>query len=284
MIDYVKISVTDSRIAAKLREHICTRVEVDHTTAELVNEVYMGKFRDLKILVYPSDRIVIDGSLHKYSEGGTNCGDFTIRQCRQAIFSLCSLFGIDQRKVKVDNFEFGVNVRLNGSPNNVLGSIVCLHDGKPFVEQGGGGLKCCKYEFRHKVYNKSSQYRFNGNNLLRYELHIDKMRKVLAVKMLHDLTKLEVWESLGKILELHFMHIVFEEEYNLEQFTKSERRYFYQYESKINNARFWKGLKPVERFRHKKRLAELQTKARFQWNTVIRQLIREKLDQLKQMQ
>lgn len=285
MIDFVKLVVTDSpMIATLLRNTICTKIEVDHTTGEFISEKYVGHFRDLDIVVYASDRILISGSLNKYFEGGTNCGDFTLRDFRQTVYSLCSLLGLDPCAVKLENVEFGVNVKLGCSPQNVLGSIVSLQNGKPFVPQVGEGLKCCLKEFRYKIYNKSKQYKFNRDNLLRFELHIDKMRKIFPVKTLHDLTKAEVWEMLGKELVAHLRHIVFVDEYDLDTMTKPERKYFYAFENKINNIRFWKEQKPLERHRHRKRLDRLQGKAKFQWNKVLTQLVAEKLTELINVQ
>lgn len=280
MIDYVKLSFYSKALASKYRSEFCHVLGVDHTTGEAVDNIYRGEVNGMRVTVYPSDRIVIDGSLHKFYEGGTNCSDFNFTMCRKAITDLSELLSLNPMEVKVDNLEFGVNVELSYSPQVVLSSIVCLVNGKPFVPQQGGGLKCCLGEYRHKVYNKSSQYNLKETHLLRYEIHVDKMRRILAVKTLHDLTKLEVWISLEHYLLKRFNQIIFAEMYRAATLTASEAQYVKRFGDKLTNIRFWREITPRTRHYHKLNLEALQRTSGSGLKESLSESIKAKLRQL----
>ena len=107
MIDFIKAYTENKFIAARLRNTICTQVEVNHSTGEISVGEYFGKCSQFKIKVYPSGRIQFSGSLHKYYNNGINNSDFTIIQVRQTINSFCELIGIKPEKTFLENLEFG---------------------------------------------------------------------------------------------------------------------------------------------------------------------------------
>ncbi|MDQ3108854.1 MAG: hypothetical protein M3R17_03075 [Bacteroidota bacterium] len=281
MIDFIKAYTIDKAIAARLRNTICTQVEVDHSSGEISAGEYFGKCSQFKIRVFDSGRIEMQGSLHKYYSGGMNCSDFTFEQVCQTIFSFCELLGLKPENVFLQNLEYGVNITLPYHPSVLLENIVCLPCGELFERQAGEGWKCPLFEYRHKIYNKSAQYRFGSPNLLRYEIHVDKMRKISPVKTLHDLTKPETWDMLQLSLVGHFKQIVFEDKYVEMRITKWEQKYLSEFSDKINNSRFWKKLNPLERHRHLKRVKKIQEKSMWRFSERISKQISEKVEQLK---
>ncbi len=283
MIDFIKAYTNDKLIAGRLRNTICTQVEVDHTTGEISIGEYFGKCSQFIINVYPSGRIQFKGSLHKYYNNGMNNSDFNLTQVRQTIHSFCELIGVKSENIFLENVEFGANINLPYPPSVILNNIISLSCGKIFSEMAGEGSNCKLGEYRHKIYNKSSQYN-TKDSLLRYEIHVDKMRWIYPVKTLQDLMKIEIWDFLQERLVKQFQQIVFTEIYNIHSFKKWERNYYEENNQKINNSRYWKKISPLERHRALKWVRKIQLKGQHKYSETISNLIYNKVDELKNVQ
>jgi len=152
-----------------------------------------------------------------------------------------------------------------------------------FSEMAGEGLNCKRGEYRHKIYNKSSQYKTN-DCLLRYEIHVDKMRWIYPVKTLQDLMNIETWDFLQDKLVMLFQQIVFTDFYNLNSFKKWENKYLDKHRELINNSRYWKQINTLERHRALKWLRKIQLKGQYKFSETISKQIYDKVSELKNLQ
>jgi hypothetical protein len=284
MIDWVKCYTYDKSLAASLRMHVCSNVDVNHTSGEINRGEYSGELGGVRIRVFESGRVEFAFSLHKYFHSGYNFKDFMFYECNQAIFSFCSAYNLDPRKVFLSNLEFGVNLRLNKSVVGLLDAIVGLSCGATFNSAPKRGKYCLRRDYRFKIYNKSAQVKFAPDNVLRFELHVDKMRKVQPVKTLHDLRIEANWELLSELLVSHFSQIIFADLYVLNNAPESVQRFYREYSREITNSRFWRNLERTKRFRCLKAFRELQPYSVNNWANQTKQLIIEKTEQLRKPQ
>lgn len=88
---------------------------------------------------------------------------------------------------------------LAGSSNNAFHTIEPIGKGKPIMR------KCFFSDYRIKFYDKSKQAKLIGQNILRYELVFNQLRKVRAILgrqslTLETLCERETWTCFGLYL------------------------------------------------------------------------------------
>jgi hypothetical protein len=80
---------------------------------------------NLEFKLFPSGRIQISGSLHKYwNNGYHNYNAFNLNHVLEVIKDLEMKFGIDPFNMRLENLEFGVNISLTYNPNVLLDNLV----------------------------------------------------------------------------------------------------------------------------------------------------------------
>lgn len=280
MIDYIKAYTYDPVLAARLRMHVCESVEVNHNTGEIHRGEFSGNGGCIRFRVFESNRIEIGGSLQKYHRGN-NYTDFTLPDVRHTVFAFTHGWGFDPERTFLSNLEFGVNLKLNQSVVGLLGAVVGLSCGAVFNEAPKRGKYCQRRDYRIKIYNKSAQVKYAPDNLFRYELHVDKMRKVMPVKTLHDLTIESNWKLLEGLLLKHFAQIIFADQYNLKNAPPHLQNFYYSNSLQIVNSRFWRDVERTKRFRCLRAVNELQAFAVNNWSNATSELIRQKLSELR---
>jgi len=278
MIDYIKAYTYNKSAANNLINSVCNNAIVNVQTGEVSK--YLGDCACIKVIAYPSGRIQFKGSFHKYYAHGENWTDYTIIQFKQTVFSFCQLLGIDAQRVYLENVEFGVNIELPYSPKIVLDHVICLTNGATFTPQKGEGLACHRIEYRIKIYNKGNQFPFRAINTLRFEIHVDKMRKISPVKTLQDLTNPIFWDAFRVKLVNHLRKIIFTDNYYEECLSRPQLKDLYLNRNRYNNANDWKRSAPYQRTRKHIRLIELQDHAQYKFNLTISKLINLKVFQL----
>ena len=251
MIDYVNLEINSKSVAEALRlnPELVFKTEVVNATGEETKQI--AKYRGLEFFIYPNNKIVIEGSIHKYkNEGEHNFDDFSIYHLSESINEICEKFSFDPREAIIHGLEFGVNIITEIDPTNILKMIVC-HGNKSVntmtVKGAGKGIVCERTNNRVKIYNKSLHYK-QRENILRIEDKIIRMRyiKDLNIKCLHDLTKPNKLIQLGKILNEMFEKVIIHEPIKIESLTKPELKLY----DNCGNPRFWTGLNRSQR--HKK--------------------------------
>lgn len=254
MLDYISIELVGINPAQLLRNPLlpfCARVNLD--TGEVEADKYgvitqRAKYRELFFMVKSYEgrenvRTTIKGSLHKFAKGN-NYTDFTLSEIKHAIAELCELVGIAPRQCKNRGFEFGVNVITDLPPWAAVIPNILTHNDRPFElrEFNGEGYLINFYypNYYHiKVYDKSLQYGL-GSNILRFEIHAEKMAyfktKGLAIENLSDLLNTSIYCSLKDIALKTFDSLIFtDDRIQLNMLTDVERRRF----NEFSNPRYW---------------------------------------------
>jgi hypothetical protein len=134
MYDFVKMVYTNPVYAERLRKcmWLDAKTLTGPETGSIGEGIYEAKFRNLEFFIYPSSRVEIQGSLHKYWNGGThNHNDFSLRNLRRVICEIQVLFELDPHQTKIDNLEFGLNINTLFAPNELLNNLI-IYQNTPF--------------------------------------------------------------------------------------------------------------------------------------------------------
>jgi hypothetical protein len=284
MVDYVKLVSTSESVANYMRKTYCPRLDnMEHETGDISTAIYKGKIgNEFEVSVYRNNVVILRGSLHKYYVQGGNFGDFTFSMLCKAVKQLAEELQAPPESLIIQNLEIGVNLALAFNPNAVLNGVVSTKGGKPFNTHSNTVLSCQRGEYRLKIYNKSAQYGITDKHILRYELHIDKMRKIAPVKTLQDLTKIQNWYMFQQVLLKHFSEVVFIDYYpSWETLTAPERNFLIKHTKNINNPRFWKTLSDKNRHDIFKTMKRLQDqKGEKKYSLLLTELIEQKTTEL----
>ena len=176
MIDGVKLSYHVTDVQYFIDQHsqllkLGTKLDVD-----AVVEYNIGHYRHLEFKLYPSGRLIIKGSLHKYYTNGINYNDFKYSQIVEAILDLKSTFGFCLDRLRILNMEFSVNV-IPCIPSRMIIKGIMFYKGRgsrlgKFVEDPNvKGLKTCRLSQAYiKIYDKKSQVNHLKNELMKIEI------------------------------------------------------------------------------------------------------------------
>jgi hypothetical protein len=277
MMDYIKVCFLNKSHTHNLKNKFNLTTDVDEKTGE-ISGIYRGNIEnEYSIVLYPSGRCNIMGSLHKAYNNGTNESDFTYSQLLDTVQHFSRTFELPPQQFILENLEYGVNISLPYSPKIILENLVSLRTGNTFSPMSGGGLTCKRYEYRVKIYNKSAQYNI-GNNLLRFEIHDDKMRRQPTVKTLHDLTKPEVWKTLALSLQYHANQLIFTDEIDKDELVRNSDKKLTIHLDEFNNARYWKKLESYQRNRNVKKLETVLNYGKYQTSATFKEGLNSKLN------
>jgi hypothetical protein len=207
----------------------------------------------------------MSGSLHKFARNGKNHTDFSYAEVVAAIRELEGL-GINPEEAKLQNLEFGVNLRdLPVSPATFVRSTL-THRGQPFSQMKGThrrpvGVDCSHQRYTLKVYDKGKQYNL-PTQVLRLEAKHTKMHDLneAGIHTLADLTNPDVWPFLCTNLAARLDELLLiEPELRQQNLKPSERRKLADYE----NPKYWEALKaqsPKNHDYHRQRYREMISK------------------------
>jgi hypothetical protein len=277
MMDYIKVCFVNKSHTHNLKNKFDLTTDVDDKTGE-ISGIYRGTIEDeYKIELFPSGRCIIKGSLHKRYNKGANDSDFTYPQLLESVQHFSRTFELPPQQFILENLEYGVNISLPYSPKIILENLVSLRTGNTFSDMTGGGLTCKRYEYRVKVYNKSAQYKV-GNNLLRFEIHDDKMRRQPTVKTLHDLTKPEVWKTLADSIQYHANQLIFTDDIDKNELARSCGKNLSELLDKFNNSRCWKEMESYQRNRSMKKLETILNYGKYQTSATFKEGLNSKLN------
>ena len=194
MYDFVKIR-NPKPLCADLRDNknIVWITDTNNLKSEDVKT--FPYYSDMKFDFRPTDYTELSGSLHKtYNEvinqmKPENWNRFTFSNFIDYCSFMTEMFGFNPYKVTVHSFEFGVNIAPQIKSKTILDGIVSYKHKPQKDSLHYGHFKRFKLSnYLIKVYDKGSQYS-RPNQILRIELHIDKMQRVdkYEIKTLADL-------------------------------------------------------------------------------------------------
>jgi hypothetical protein len=243
MVDFVKIVINSKPLVEHIKKN--DKWEAYQDSGQL-----LYKLDQLTFEVYESGRVVIRGSLHKYSQGN-NWGNFTRLDLWDTIAKIRgTLLWIEPEKLKLENIEIGVNIETDFDPSEFVKNNVILYKDETFKRVKtkefitGTGVEVCKSEYRIKVYDKGKK-EGRQNYILRFEVHFSKMTplKKTGIASLADLLDESKLEALGTILSQAWEEVLIVEHLAVSELTKAERR---QYEN-ATNPRYWQTITRKQR-------------------------------------
>lgn len=190
MIDFIKAFADDV--------HLCTlqsnkQLHFKSVVSERTGEIYPQSVAKYNVLEFTSTGhwLHLKGSIHKFkNEGKYNYDDFTYSMLVDVIHELQSLLQINSHHLALENIEFGVNIIPEWDTSLILDNLIGYKTTKfQDIPIRGGYYKAAYLDdFRVKIYDKGIQY-YLPENLLRFELHCNKMRHIsqTGIKTVGDL-------------------------------------------------------------------------------------------------
>lgn len=311
MNDFIKIKYVDKKYQlpnAKMDFNISVNNETGETDGKLT-----GSYYDMKVIKYPSQRTMVQGSIHKFfNRTNFNGNDFTFENQCNTIINLQDELGINPDYCKLENIEIGVNLPLPFNPNLVLENHL-FHQNTEFCKPIPNAYyyQAKKSHYIIKIYNKTAQYKYElaqviaklkqGNiddktrkdleflkakietemkeNILRFEIKYTKMQipNALGIVCLSDLMNPEIVSKFKDLLIQEF-----------------EQVYFYDYtfrENEMKNAeiiklkdyrnpKYWANLNRRDRYYHKNKFNEMTQKYSSNIKSQIINIISQKADEL----
>lgn len=181
--------------------------------------IYAAKYKGLTIEYMPklegstSGRLIIKGSIHKYSnwDGNRwNDSDFYLSQCIRAIEELSEVVKSDLKKAELRSLEFGVNLR-GFDTMQVIESLQTRRNQKPhpmYDRATKAYGKRFKYDqFELKLYDKVEDMKRGGikipdNSIFRIEYRATKMRPLnkIGVRTVGDALDKDNFIAMGNKL------------------------------------------------------------------------------------
>ncbi len=253
MFDGIKIYYNDKSLVRRLHKN--TKWDFTQHANIATGDIlsHTAEYKGWKFKTFPSGRIEIKGSLHKYyNEGLHNYDDYTISNLSETIARMETEFGIVANRASIHNLEYGVNISPPFDPTTLIDSLISFKF-KPFnmmqVKHAGHGKECFHFgQYGLKIYDKGLQNKI-PKNILRLE---KKVLVMCSLKFgdifLSDLTNPLLWKHCKKELIVSVGHILINETLSNEQLTINEQRIY----SSILNESIRVNLNRDQRKRYKK--------------------------------
>ncbi len=196
----------------------------------------------------------LKGCLQTFFNNGLNLNnykDFTYTDLVSTIKQIEKKININPAEVFLSNVEFGINIILPYSPENVINSLV-IHKCEPFnkipksITKGlGSGVECQYKNYIIKIYDKGARCK-QKQKILRIEIKAIKMAFFqhynIPIQTLNNLLNIDSLKALGKILVNAINECLIVEPNLLiqENICESDRLIL----SNGSNAKYWLNLKP----------------------------------------
>lgn len=214
------------------------------------------KYKNLSIIFFKNDRIMLTGSLHYfYNDGNHNYNNFTYSNLIEALYKISQLVEVSLYNIIILNIEFGVNLLPYFNPNCIINNML-LHRKEEFLKPYNFNFRVSKHQrFWLKVYNKGEHFK-RANNILRIELKYKKMRDLntIGLHSFENLTNPTLFNDLLELLSTKWSEcIIYDYSIKTVYLKPLHKIKVYQYQ----NTNYWLNLSNQERARQKKVLNEL---------------------------
>ena len=284
MFDGVKICYYDLCLVKMLHADL-KLVFIEHTNLKTRDiKGHSSEYKGLKFKTFPSGRIVITGSLHKYFNGGLHNHDsYTVDNLRETLIMLESEFSIEPNRALIQNLEFGVNLIVPFNPKGFIDSLIS-YKFKSFntmaIINPGYGKEYFQQQYGVKIYNKGLQYG-RGEYILRIEKKVLAMCALNFGKLyLSDLTNPDLWKHCKKQLVQMLDDIIINEPIPENQLAKNEKRIYNSIINESKRANFNRD----QRKRYKKGFNSIISKyGTSHYKPILVDLINEKCNELAQL-
>lgn len=268
MIDFISVELESSLFESLLNNPLLNfTTPLNEETGEInpTNRIFKEKFAEyngLKFIIkqyYRDNNIKIElkGSIHKFYANGCNYTDFDLNHLKTALNSLKTLFDIDLETSIIHSIEFGVNINTQIPCSTLLNDLLYYINRKPKEETYQNNGHLISFDLTHykiKIYNKGLQYYKKGilttniENLLRFEIHVNKMQyleaKKIQIPTLSELVKIENLNKLGVLLTETFNEVVlYDSDINLNVLKPKERDFMIE----LNNPKKWDEIRKVKK-------------------------------------
>lgn len=198
------------------------------------------------------------GSVHKYANRGAHNADaFRMSDINRVFVQMERDYGIKPSSTPLLNVEFGVNIKLPYSPQQVI-KAARLYKGFQFTPMGNIGIEYKASAFRLKIYDKGKQCKLHEfENVLRIEIkaecnYLKKRKRAVHVPTLGDLLSTDVWQRFEDILLNAVDSITFAEAIPADGLTKKESDLL-----KLFTGDGWQALDKFKRYRERKKYQSL---------------------------
>mgnify|MGYP001259264056 CR=1 FL=1 len=196
------------------------------------------------------------GSVHKYANRGAHNADaFRMSDLYRVFIQLEQDYGIKPDITPLLNVEFGVNLKLAHSPQQVI-KAARLYKGFQFVPMSNIGVEYKADAFRIKIYDKEKQCKLHEfENVLRIEVKTEQnylKKRGVHVPMLGDLLSTDAWQHFETILLDIVENITFAEDIPLDGLTKKESDLL-----ELFTGDGWQALDKFKRYRERKKFQTL---------------------------
>ena len=214
MLDYIKVILRDDNI---LNNKKIDWYETANTeTGEILNTT--GTTSCFKICKKKSGLYVIEGSLHKLSNGGFhNCNDLDYASVVRSIEHLSDLLEVRPSSIELSNVEFGVNL-LTSEPSETYINQTIGYRTKAFnvyhpdKHPNTIGKTSKHSQFILKFYQKTHENNGVVHYLLRFENKAKTMeflhKKGIPIRTLADLGVKDNLAAMGKVLINSFDQLI----------------------------------------------------------------------------
>ena len=190
MIDFVKFGYQNGWF---MRDHplLDFKQEISIKTGTKRN-YEKAQYKKMDFILYESSGYLqIQGSIHKYyHHDNCNYDDYSYSEINDTIQDLSNTFSLDPKLCKMKNIETGVNLTTSTNPTVTYLDNVMLHGLTKFDSSHNGNCKHADHNsYKVKIYNKGLESKLQDSNILRYELHFNKIRALnnIPIRTLSDL-------------------------------------------------------------------------------------------------
>jgi hypothetical protein len=266
MIDYAKIEISADAAAYLLtRNDLSFETYVNEDTAEQTHSrPRMAEYEGMEFYYYPSGRMTLHGSWHKYYCGGRNHSDFSLAQFQCALMQFCRTLKVGPDELKILQLEFGVNITPPILPQQVIDALVGNGKGNGFSEmrttKGRSiGVNMYLTNYALKIYDKGAQYRLTYPVLRLEKKYINwcKYRSAFGIYTMADLFSPNAWDALSiDLMKTVGQLVIKEPSLEFDQMTIKEKFFITQ----AADAKWWKAIPPKKRLSAKKKIDRLVDK------------------------
>jgi len=226
-------------------------------TYEVLDYNQTSKYKGIKFVARTNKTLGLEGSIHKYFNSGEhNHNDFTLENIRNTISDLKEKFSI-LGSSKLTNLEFGVNLKLNYSPERFIKSVI-NHKGEEFypmskkIVKRGMGIECKHDQYYIKIYDKGAQYCLD-EFVLRIEIKVVRSKffsnNRIPLRVLDDLNEERLYPYLKKQFVSVLKEILVCDISRLEEVAMNQKEELII--AKGQNPQFWTRLKPTQEDKNK---------------------------------
>ncbi|WP_354299480.1 hypothetical protein [Pedobacter sp. UYP1] len=204
----------------------------------ITNENLASTKMDIKL--YPSGRMYISGSLHKYLKGENHSG-FNLHDLKQAIRHICKQLMVSPSECRITQMEYGVNLKTSFEVSKFLDRLICIKNNPFNIEYS---TKMNYYyskttDYKIKIYDKGLQYNL-PYQLLRIEKKVTDSRalrkKGIEIFTLSDLDY-DHLKLLGRDLLKMIDQIIFDDKSILDSRLSGNQKIALE---KYRNPRHWR--------------------------------------------